>query len=497
MLTFLWNPYLWPFLILLFIKWQFYPRKTVGNPPPSPSRLPFIGNFHQLGTLPHQSLRSLSLRYGPLMLVHLGKKPTVVASSAEAAHEIMKTHDIVFASRAESKLTKKLLYNSKTVSAAPYGDHWRQLKSVMVVQLLSTRRVRFFRSVRAEETAQLLRTVTGSCKLHEPVNLSELFVSYTNNVTCQVVLGRKYGEGENGKNFKRLLREFLVTLGSVNIGDFIPYLSWVDRVNGFDAKVERIANEIDEFVEGVVEDRRKKHRDSATNPVDYDNFVDIVLEMQRDETNEILLDKTNVKALLLDAYTAGTDTTATVLEWAMAELFRHPSVMKKAQAEVRAVSGDLTEEDLEKMTYLKAVIKETLRLHPPLPLLVPNIASKDINIMGYDIAKGTTVMTNVWAIGRDPKLWDEPEEFRPERFLGSSIDFKGQDFELIPFGAGRRICPGIAFAMSTNENLIANLLHKFDWKLANGETGKDLDMTECPGVAVRKRLPLLAVATPT
>ncbi|XP_024973158.1 cytochrome P450 71A8-like [Cynara cardunculus var. scolymus] len=498
MLTFLLNPFLLPFVILLFIKWQFFPPKTTGNPPPSPLKLPIIGNFHQLGTLPHQSLRSLSIRYGPLMLIHLGNVPTVVASSADAACEIMKTHDIVFASRPESKLAKKLLYDCKTVSAAPYGDHWRQLKSIMVLQLLSTKRVRFFRSVRAKETALLLEIIDDLD--NKPVNLSDLFVTYTNNVTCEVVLGRKYGEGPNGKKFKQLLREFLVTLGSVNIGDFIPCLAWVDRVNGSDREVERIAREIDEFVEGVVEERKKKHRDTAGNVVDYDNFVDIVLKIQQDETDGILLDKTNIKALLLDAYTAGTDTTATVLEWVMAELLRHPNIMKKARDEVRGVSGSktgLAEEDIEKMTYLKAVIKETLRLHPPLPLLVPNIASKDVRVMGYDIPKGTTVMTNVWAIGRDPKLWDEPQEFRPERFLGSSIDFKGHDFELIPFGAGRRICPGIVFAMATNENLIANLLYKYDWKLANGEIGEDLDMTECPGVAVRKRVPLLAVAIPT
>ncbi|KAI3512859.1 hypothetical protein L1887_20180 [Cichorium endivia] len=183
----------------------------------------------------------------------------------------------------------------------------------------------------------------------------------------------------------------------------------------------------------------------------------------------------------------------------MAELLKHPTIMKKARDEVRAVlegKSGINEEDLERMTYLKAIIKETLRLHPPLPMLVPNIASKDVTVMGYDIAKGTTVITNVWAIGRDPKHWDEPEEFRPERFLDSSIDFKGHDFELIPFGAGRRICPGIVFAMTTNENLLATLLYSFDWKLANGETEEELDMSECPGVAVRKRVPLFVVATP-
>ncbi|KAL4559753.1 hypothetical protein LXL04_031898 [Taraxacum kok-saghyz] len=491
MLSFLSNPYLWSlFIILIVIKRQFFPPKTSKNPPPSPPRLPIIGNFHQLGALHHQFLHSLSLRYGPLMLIHLGNVPTVVASSAEAASEIMKTHDFIFASRRETKVVKKLLYGGKTVSGSPYGDHWRQLKSIMVLQLLSIKRVRFFRSVREQETAIMLNVIRDSNK--KSLNLSDLFVTYTNNVTCQVVLGRKYGEGKDGQKFKNLVRDFLVTLGSFAIGDYIPYLGWVDRVNGFEGKMEKIAREIDEFVEGVLDEHRKK----PENITESEHFVDILLDLQKEDAAGVL-DNTNIKALLLDAYTAGTDTTATVLEWAMAELLKNPVVMKKAQDEVRGVlvgRDSVTEEDIEKMSYLKAVIKETLRLHPPLPMLVPNISSKDVKVMGYDIAKGTLVITNVWAIGRDPKYWDDPEEFRPERFLGSKIDFKGHDFELIPFGAGRRICPGIAFAMSTNENLLATLISKFDWKLPNEEEA--LDMSESPGVAVRKRVPLVAVATP-
>ncbi|KAL4559754.1 hypothetical protein LXL04_031899 [Taraxacum kok-saghyz] len=466
MFSFLSNPYLWSlFIILFFIKRQFFPLKTSKNLPPSPPRLPIIGNFHQLGSLYHQFLQSLALRHGPLMLIHLGNVPTLVVSSAEAAREIKKTHDIIFASRPELKLIKKLLYDGKTVSGSTYGDHWRQLKSIMVLQ-----------------------------EGNKSVNLSDLFVSYTNKVTWQVVLGRKYGEGEDGKKVKQLFKDFLLMLGSFSIADYIPYLAWVDRVSGFDRKVERIKTEIDEFVEGVLD----KHKMKPKHAIEHESFVDILLNLQKEDAAGVL-DKTNIKALLLDAYSAGTDTTATVLEWVMAELLKNPVVMKKAQAEVREIlvgKDGITEEDIEKMTYLKAVIKETLRLHPPLPMLVPSVASKDVKVMGYDIPEGTSVMTNAWAIGRDPKHWDNPEEFRPERFLGSNIDFKGHDFELIPFGAGRRICPGITLAMTTNENLLATLINKFDWKLANEEKEEELDMSESPGVVIRKRVPLLVVAIP-
>lgn len=177
------------------------------------------------------------------------------------------------------------------------------------------------------------------------------------------------------------------------------------------------------------------------------------------------------------------------------ELLRLPVILKRLQTEVREVAKDsenITENDIERMHFMKAVMKETLRLHTPIPLLVPRVAREDVKIMGYDVAKGTMVMTNAWAIGRDPSSWDDPESFNPDRFLNSSVDYKGVDFELIPFGAGRRGCPGTAFAMATNEFVLANLVHRFDWKLPNNYG--ELDMSERPGVAIRRRVPLVAIA---
>lgn len=199
-----------------------------------------------------------------------------------------------------------------------------------------------------------------------------------------------------------------------------------------------------------------------------------------------------------DVFGAGTDTSAVVLEWTMTELLRNPNEMEKLQREVQAIVGqkqDITDEDIEKMHYLKAVIKETFRCHPPFPLLLPRVACRDVKVKGYDVAAGTVAMVSVWAIGRDPELWDEPEKFRPERFLNSSIDFKGVDFELIPFGAGRRGCPAIAYSMASIEFLLANLMLKFDWKLPDGMEGKDLDMNEGPGITAHRVVPLHAVAT--
>lgn len=182
----------------------------------------------------------------------------------------------------------------------------------------------------------------------------------------------------------------------------------------------------------------------------------------------------------------------------MTELLRHPAIMQNLQSEVREIAEDkcsIIEYELERMHYLKAVIKETLRLHPPAPLLVPRVANKDVKIKGYDVVAGTVVMINAWAIGRDPVSWDEPEKFKPERFLNSSVDFKGLNFEFLPFGAGRRICPGAAFAIATMEFVLANLVQKFDWKLPDGAEGQNLDMRERPGITVHRDIPLIAVAS--
>ncbi|KAI3717809.1 hypothetical protein L1987_69658 [Smallanthus sonchifolius] len=203
-----------------------------------------------------------------------------------------------------------------------------------------------------------------------------------------------------------------------------------------------------------------------------------------------------IKAIILDLFTGGIHTTSTSLDWAIAELLRHPQAMKELQQEALKTGQGrsmIVEEELEKMPYLKAVLKETLRLYPPLPLLVPHESTQDVKVLGYDIPSGTQVIVNAWAIGRDPSKWEGPEEFRPERFLNNSIDYKGLHFELIPFGAGRRGCPGIQFAMIINELVLANLVYKFDLEMV-GDDG--LDMSETNGIAVHKKCPILVSATP-
>ncbi|KAK3004373.1 hypothetical protein RJ639_020012, partial [Escallonia herrerae] len=406
-------------LAFLFIKRLSPTRTTHKNLPPSPRKLPIIGNLHQLGSSPHRSLRSLSRRHGPLMLLHLGSVPVLLVSSADGAREITKNHDLVFSNRPKETIPDRLLYGSRDVAFSPYGDYWRQVRSLCVLKLLSNKRVQSYANVREEEAVLMLEKIgkiSSSCSL---VNLSELFMSLTNDTVCRVALGRKYSGGEGGRQFKELLEQFSELLGVFSIRDYIPWLGWVDKVKGLHGKAEKVAKEFDEFLEGVIKehiDQKKgeKNGGESDDEVEDQDFVDILLEFQRENMNCSPNHVDTIKALILDMFAGGTHTTHTVSEWAMAELLRHPKVMKKLQDEVREFARGkpkISEDDLEKMHYLKAVIKETLRLHAPVPLLVPRESTQDVKIMGCD----TQVFINTWAIGRDPSLWEDAEEFHPER----------------------------------------------------------------------------------
>lgn len=433
------------------------------------------------------------------MLLQLGNKPTLIVSSRNAAREIMKTHDVIFSNRPKLTSATKLFYNGRDVAFASYGEYWRKMKGICTMHLLSTKRVRSFRAIREEETALMLEKITRS--LPSVVNLTEIIRELANDVVCRAAYGRKYSE-DKGSNFRVLMNKFDELMGAFAVGDLIPRLSWIDRLSGLQGKLGRLADELDAFLEGVIEDHltsRNEKNDSVYEREKPKDFVDVLLELQRNNTIDFPIDRECIKALLLDMFVAGTDTTSTIIEWAMSELLRHPKAMKELREEVRTINqgvAGVNEPELEKMEYLVAVIKEAFRLHPPGPLLLFRESSQDVKINGYDIDARTQVIVNAWAIQRDPSFWDEPHEFIPERFLNSTIDFKGQDYHFVPFGAGRRKCPGMGFATISVELALANLMYAFDWALPGGAQGETLDMDENAGFTVYRRHPLLVEATP-
>lgn len=202
---------------------------------------------------------------------------------------------------------------------------------------------------------------------------------------------------------------------------------------------------------------------------------------------------------LQDLIAGGTESSAVTVEWAISELLKRPEIFKKATEELDRVIGRdrwVSEKDIANLPYIDAIVKETMRLHPVAPMLVPRMTREDCTIDGYDIPKGTQALVLVWAIGRDPAIWDAPDEFQPERFLGQDIDVKGQSFELLPFGSGRRMCPGYSLGLKVIQASLANLLHGFNWKLPEGMSKEELDMEEIFGLSTPRKIPLVAVAEP-
>ncbi|EOY00691.1 Cytochrome P450, family 71, subfamily B, polypeptide 10, putative [Theobroma cacao] len=283
---------------------------------------------------------------------------------------------------------------------------------------------------------------------------------------------------------EEMLREAMVVLGSFFASEYFPYVGWiVDRLTGLHGRLERVFHKLDGLFEQVIDAHLNPGRQRHD---EFEYIVDVLLRIQVDkiEFGEGPLTKDGIKAVIMDLFLAGADTSAATVNWAMAELARNPRVTKKAQDEVRTFAGKngiVTEDEIVRLQYLKMVVKETLRLHPPAALLLPRETTSHFRINGYDILPKTLIQINVWAISRDPRYWKNAEEFFPERFSDSSIDFKGQHCEFLPFGGGRRSCPGMYLATRTVELALANLLHCFDWKLPFGMKGKDIDMEEAAG----------------
>ncbi|CAN1291306.1 Cytochrome P450 71A1 [Linum perenne] len=466
--------------------------KSKLNLPPSPPSLPIIGNLFQMSKLPYRSLRTLSFKYGPLMLVKLGSIPYVIVSSADIIQELTdKDHDIIFSGRPQWKSSDALFGGSTDIIFSSYGEYWRQMKRICMVEVLSQRRVNQFRYIREQEVEHLIGVLKNLSQEGSSIDLSDAISTFTNTVISRAAFGKTYQQinGDGGN----VLRRAVDILGEFCFNDSFPYLGWVDVLNGFDSKVKRVSKEVSDFLDMVIDDH-KLAMEMGDGDHDDDKFY-ILLRVQKERELEFHFTDENIKATLLDMFAGGTDTIATTVEWVISELMKHPSIMKRAQEEVRRVvvgscKSKIEEADISEMKYLKCIIKETLRLHAPAPVSLRK-TSAAVKLKGYDIPQGMMVMINLWAIMRDPEVWDTPEEFVPDRFLNDHVDFKGQTGKFVPFGAGRRLCPGMNLALVEVELVAANLLYWFDWELPEGVI--DLDMSEINSVVLRRENPLYLV----
>ncbi|CAJ1936916.1 unnamed protein product [Sphenostylis stenocarpa] len=488
------------FVITFIISFIFLRRnhtKDDRRHPPGPPPFPVIGNLHMLGKLPHRTLRALAQQYGPIMSLRLGQVPIVVVSSSEAAEHFLKAHDAVFASRPILEASKYFGYGSKGLVFSEYGPYWRHMRKVCTLQLLSASKVESFAPLRERELKLAVKSVEERAARGEVLDLSAVVQDLVENIVYKMVLGcSKHDEFD----LKGLIQNGMNITGAFNVTDYLPWLGPLD-LQGLNRSYKKISTALDQLLEKIIKEHEHRSSD-VQNEQHHKDFIDILLSQMNqpidpyDEGNHVI-DQTNIKAILLDMISAAFETSATVVEWTLSELLRHPRVMKNVQDELDNVVGRnrlVEENDLAKLSYLDIVIKETLRLYPPGPL-VPRESTEDAIVQGYFLKKKSRIIINLWAMGRDSKIWSENAEiFYPERFINNiNLDFRGYDLQYIPFGFGRRGCPGVNLGLATVKLVVAQLVHCFSWELPGGMTPVELDMSEKFGLTIPRVKHLLAV----
>nr|XP_007159749.1 hypothetical protein PHAVU_002G263800g [Phaseolus vulgaris]ESW31743.1 hypothetical protein PHAVU_002G263800g [Phaseolus vulgaris] len=472
---------IWISIILLSLAYLWLRRRNSKGKklPPGPRGLPILGSLHKLGANPHRDLHQLALKYGPVMYLRLGFVPTVVVSSPQAAELFLKTHDLVFASRPPHEAAKYISWDQRNLSFAEYGSYWRNMRKMCTLELLSQSKINSFRSMRTEELDLLVKVLREAADVGAAVDLSAKVSTVSADMACRMVLGKKYMDRDlDEKGFKAVMQEGMHLSATPNMGDYIPYIAALD-LQGLNKRMKVVGKIFDDFFEKIIDEHMQSEKEENKTK----DFVDVMLGFVGTEESEYRIERPNIKAIMLDMLAGSMDTSATAIEWTLSELLKNPRVMKKLQVELENVVGmekKVEESDLEKLEYLDMVIKESLRLHPVAPLLIPHQSTEDC-------------MVDSECIMRDPDAWIEAEKFWPERFEGSNIDVRGREFELIPFGSGRRGCPGIQLGLTVIRHTVAQLVHCFDWKLPNDMMPAELDMADEFGLTMPRANHLLAI----
>ncbi|KAL3527173.1 hypothetical protein ACH5RR_011829 [Cinchona calisaya] len=486
-------------LLFLFLLSRFRAKPH----PPGPKGLPLIGNMMMMDQLTHRGLAKLAKQYGGIFRLKMGYLNMVAVSSPEIARQVLQVHDNIFSNRPATVAIKYLTYDRADMAFAHYGPFWRQMRKLCVMKLFSRKRAESWDSVRDEvdDMIKIVASNTGSS-----VNIGELVFGLTRNIIYRAAFGSSCLEGQD--DFIRILQEFSKLFGAFNVADFIPWLTWVDP-QGLNNRLAKARASLDGFIDTIIDDHmvKKKNRNGSIEMDDSD-MVDELLAFYSEEAkvnesedlqNAIKLTKDNIKAIIMDVMFGGTETVASAIEWAMAELMKSPEDLKKVQQELNDVVGldrKVEETDFDKLTYYKCCLKEVLRLHPPIPLLLHE-TSDDAEVGGYYIPAKSRVMINAYAIGRDKDSWEDADIFKPRRFLGDGMpDYKGSNFEFIPFGSGRRSCPGMQLGLYALEMAVAHLLHCFTWELPDGMKPSELDMDDLFGLTAPRASRLVAVPTP-
>ncbi|WCJ44259.1 Cytochrome P450 82A3 [Euphorbia peplus] len=493
-----------PFLILIF-SFLFFISKLKNKPrlpPEAGGSWPLIGHLHLLGgpKPPHIVLSEMAVKHGPIFTIKMGIRRALVISNSDIAKQCLTTHDKAFANRPSNTLAPELLgYDGSMFGFSPYGNYWRQIRKLVTVELLSSHRLETFKHVRESEVRTALKELYKLSEVNKLVEMKRWFGDITLNVITRMIVGKSAGYGNSSSEevgWKEALRGFFELTGTFVPSDGLPFLRWLD-IGGYEKKMKKTSKELEIVMKQWLKEHKEK-RKFGVNKGEAADFMDVMLDVldvneDRDRDSNIINTSTSLALIL-----GGSDTTTVALTWALSLLVNNPIVLKKAQDELDIHIGrerQVGESDVGNLVYLQAIIKETLRLYPSAPLSVPHESIEDCTIADYHIPSGTLLFVNLCKIHHDSEVWTDPYKFEPERFLTTHKDFdvRGQHFEFIPFGSGRRICPGISFAMQILHLTLASLLHAFDFSTP---TGVQVDMTESIGVTNLRATPLQLIVNP-
>ncbi|KAK9066701.1 hypothetical protein SSX86_014024 [Deinandra increscens subsp. villosa] len=487
------------------------PKHRAPAVPEASGAWPIVGHFNLFNgssDLPHITLASMALKYGPIFTVRLGVHRVLVVHSWEVAKEIFTTHDVIVSQRPKYLASKILGYNNGMFAFAPYGPFWREMRRFISFELLSSRRIEQLKRVRVSELDSAIKNLYEVWRERKDENrkvvveMKKWFGEFNMNVILRMVAGKRYSGGAKGedeeemKRCRDVMREFFHFLGLFVASDALPFLGWLD-LGGHEKAMKRVAREIDGMAAKWLDEHRRSRKSEVG--IEEKDFMDVMIsDLETEGLTEDDAD-TVIKSTAMVLIASSADTTTVMLTWTLSLLLNNPHSLKKAQEELDTIVGrdrQVNESDLPNLVYLQAIVKETLRLYPAGRLGGTRQFSEDCTVAGYHVPKGTWLMVNLFKLQQDPEIWSNPSEFRPERFLDEDhkhVDVKGAHFDLIPFGAGRRSCPGTALALQLLHLVLATFLQHFD---VSTPGGAKVDMTETTGLTNAKASPLEVLISP-
>ncbi|XP_043709172.1 cytochrome P450 78A9-like [Telopea speciosissima] len=464
------------------------------KPIPGPRGLPVLGSMNLMANLAHRRLASTAERYGAkrLMAFSLCETRVIVTCNPDVAKEILNSS--VFADRPVKESAYSLMFN-RAIGFAPYGVYWRTLRRIAATHLFCPKQISSSKAQRfqiASQMVSMFHSSTDEIRVRDALKRASL-----SNIMCSV-FGWQYelnSSNNETDELRGLVEEGYELLGKLNWSDHLPWLYWFDPQH-IRLRCSKLVPKVNKFVNKIIAEHRAQAPTGHKEKIATD-FVDVLLSLQGPDK----LSEPDMIAVLWEMIFRGADTVAVLIEWILARMALHPEIQLKVHEELDRVVGKsrpVTEEDIQSMVYLSAVVKEVLRLHPPGPLLSwARLAITDTTVDDRHVPAGTTAMVNMWAISRDPNVWADPLDFKPERFVTKDgeveLSVLGSDMRLAPFGSGRRVCPGKVLGLTTVIFWVASLLHEFKW-VASGQN--PVDLSEVLRLSCEMAIPLTVKLRP-